>query len=105
MVVSYASVRLTRSATPALEELAVLLQGGASRPPDLESRLTLLVQELLAQREAARKARAWATADGIRQALTAHGFRLEDDNAATHAVLEVAAHLKLPAIAVTLVKE
>ena len=58
-----------------------------------------------AQREAARKAKAWAAADTIRQALIAHGFRLEDSKSATHAVSEFAEALRLPAVAVTLVRE
>lgn len=102
---SYESVRLTRPAMAAVEELKALLADGAPRAADLQRRLTSLVQELLAHREAARKAKAWATADGIRQALTARGFRLEDTKIATHAVSEFAEALKLPAIAVTLVKE
>ena len=105
MVASYGSVRLARPATAAVEELEFLLTGGVPRPPDLERRLTALVQELLAHREAARRARAWATADGIRQALAASGFRLEDTKTATHVVSEFAEALRLPAIAVTLVKE
>jgi len=105
VVASYESVRLTRPAMAAVEELKALLADGAPRAADLQRRLTSLVQELLAHREAARKAKAWATADGIRQALTARGFRLEDTKIATHAVSEFAEALKLPAIAVTLVKE
>jgi cysteinyl-tRNA synthetase len=105
VVASYGSVRLTREATAAVLELESLLPGGVPRPPDLERRLTALVQELLAHREAARRARAWAAADGIRQALAASGFRLEDTKTATHVVSEFAEALRLPAIAVTLVKE
>ncbi len=105
VVVSYGSVRLTRPATDAVAELEALLTGGAPRPTDLESRLTSLVQELLVNREAARKAKVWATADSIRQALAAHGFRLEDTKTATHVVSEFGDATKLPPIAVTLVKE
>jgi cysteinyl-tRNA synthetase len=105
VVASYGSVRLTREATAAVLELESLLPGGVPRPPDLERRLTALVQELLAHREAARRARAWAAADGIRQVLAASGFRLEDTKTATHVVSEFAEALRLPAIAVTLVKE
>ncbi len=105
VVVSYGSMRLTRPAMAAIAELETLLTGGAPRPADLEGRLTILVQELLANREAARRAKAWATADGIRQALAAHGFRLEDTKNATHVVSGFPEAMKLPAIAVTLVRE
>jgi len=105
VVASYGSVRLVRPAAAAVEELDALLGAGAARPADLERRLTALVQELLTHREAARRAGAWAAADGIRQALAARGFRLEDSKTATHAVSEFAEALKLPAVAVTLVKE
>ncbi len=105
VVASYGSVRLTRPAMAAVEEWEALLADGGPRSADVERRLTSLVQELLAHREAARKAKAWATADGIRQALTGRGVRLEDTKSATHAVSEFAEALKLPAIAVTLIKE
>jgi cysteinyl-tRNA synthetase len=105
VVSPFASVRLERPADEALQELAALLRPEGSRPGDLERRLTSVVQELLAQREAARKAKAWAAADTIRQALIAHGFRLEDSKSATHAVSEFAEALRLPAVAVTLVRE
>ena len=105
VVSGFGSVRLERSANEALQELAALLRPEGPRPGDLERRLTSLVQELLAQRETARKAKAWAAADVIRQALIAHGFRLEDTKSATHAVSEFAEALRLPAVAVTLVRE
>jgi cysteinyl-tRNA synthetase len=105
VVSSFGVVHLGRPLEAALEELAALLKDETPRPADLERRLTTMVQELLVHREAARKAKAWAAADGIRQALAAHGFRLEDTKTATHAVSEFAGVLRLPAIAVTLVKE
>jgi cysteinyl-tRNA synthetase len=105
VVVSYGSVHLSRSAAAAIEELDALLRGGVPNRADLEARLTSLVQELLAHREAARRAKAWAMADGIRQALAAHGFRLEDTKTATHVMSEFAKATKLPPIAATLVKE
>jgi cysteinyl-tRNA synthetase len=105
VVASYRSVRLTRPATAAVAELETLLTDETARPPDLQGRLTALVQELLANRESARRARAWATADEIRQALASHGFRLEDTKNATHVVSELPETMKLPVIAVTLVKE
>ena len=105
IVSAFGSVRLERPADEALQELAALLRPEGSRPGDLERRLTSVLQELLAQREAARKAKAWAAADTIRQALIAHGFRLEDSKSATHAVSEFAEALRLPAVAVTLVRE
>ena len=105
VVTSYASVALARSAKAALEELETLLTEGAPRPADLERRLAGVVQELLAHREAARRAKAWGTADSIRQALIRHGFRLEDTQMATHVLLEPSDALALPPIAITLVKE
>ena len=105
VVTSYASVHLTRPVTAALAELDTLLSDGQPRPAVLQSRLTVLVQELLANRESARRAKAWATADGIRQALAVHGFRLEDTKNATHVASEFGEDRKLPVIAVTLVKE
>ena len=105
VVVSYRSVPLTRPAEAAIEDLAALLGSGPSSPADLEHRLTILVQELLAHREAARRAKAWVRADRIRQALAAHGFRLEDTKTATHVVSEFANATGHPSIAATLVKE
>jgi len=105
VVASYASVPLARPATAALRELATLLAQRVSRPTDLERRLASVVQELLAHREAARSAKEWGTADSIREALTGHGFRLEDTKTATHVVSEFSEALMLPPIAVTLVKE
>ena len=105
LVASFASIRLGRSATGALEELASLLSTGGPRPADIAGRLTSLVQELLAHREAARRAKAWDTADAIRKALSQHGFRIEDTRMATQAVSRWAADSELPALAVTLVKE
>ena len=98
-------MRRERTASVALEELDALVQCEPPRPVDLEPRLTSVVQELLAHREAARKVRDWATADAIRDALVAHGLRLEDTKTATHAVSDFAEVYKLPAIAVTLVTE
>jgi cysteinyl-tRNA synthetase len=105
LVSTFRSVRRERTAAVALEELEALVQCEPRRPVDLEPRLTSVVQELLAHREAARKARDWATADAIRDALVAHGLRLEDTKTATHAVSGFAEVRKLPAIAVTLVTE
>jgi len=105
LVSTFRSVRRERTAAVALEELEALVQCEPPRPVDLEPRLTSVVQELLAHREAARKARDWATADAIRDALVAHGLRLEDTKTATHAVSDFAEVRKLPAIAVTLVTE
>ncbi len=105
VVSAFATVRLQRAAAEALRELTVLVQCGASSPADQERHLTSVVQELLAHREAARRAKAWAAADAIRQALTAQGFRLEDTKTATHAVSQSTETHRLPAIAVTLVRE
>jgi cysteinyl-tRNA synthetase len=103
--VSFSAVRLERPASRALEELGALLESDSPAPADVGERLISVVQELLAHREAARRAKAWATADAIRQTLTAHTFRIEDTRTATHAVSEFATDRKLPLIAVTLVKE
>jgi cysteinyl-tRNA synthetase len=103
--VSYGSVRLHRPAGAALEELETLLRSESPGAADVGERLGAVVRELLAHREAARKAKAWASADAIRQALTAHRFRIEDTRKATHAVSEFAPERGLPAVAVTLLTE
>ncbi len=105
IVNSYRSVRLDRPVAVALEELTALMKSDAPGPADLGARLSRVVQELLAHREAARMTRAWATADAIRQALTAHGFRIEDTKTATHAVSACLEVLRLRPISVTLVKQ
>jgi len=63
------------------------------------------VLEILAHREAARRARSWTAADEIRKSLAAHGFRLEDTKTATHAVSESAESAGLSPVTVTLVRE
>ena len=105
MVGTFQSVPRERTAAVALEELVELLRCEPPLPADLQARLTSVVQELLAHREAARRAREWASADAIRVSLVANGFRLEDTKTATHAVSDFAEARKLPEIAVTLVKE
>ncbi len=105
IVSTFRAVRLDRPAAAALQELDSLVQCQQPRPADLKTRLTAVVQELLAHREAARKGKAWATADAIRDGLVAHGLRLEDSRSATHAVSAFAEGLRLPAIAVTLITE
>ncbi len=105
VVSTFRSMRLERPAAAALQEVDALVACDTPRPADLEMRLTSLVQELLAHRESARKAKDWAMADAIREALLGHGLRLEDTKTATHAVSEFAEVLRLPAIAVTLVRE
>ncbi len=99
------AVRLDRPVEGALQELAALVAGEGPRPESLADRLTAVVQELLAHREAARQEKAWAAADAIRQALTASGFRLEDTKTAIHAVSQFVDGPGRSAIAVTLVKE
>ncbi len=96
-------VRLERPAHDALEELAALLVGGPAAA-DLDRRLTSVVQELLAHREAARNRRDWAAADEIRQALLAHAIRIDDTRTATRAVSAFPTERKLPELNVTLVK-
>ena len=98
------AVPLTRSASEAQAELGRLLQATAMAPADLEGRLVTVLQELLAHREAARGAKAWAEADQIRQALSAHGFRIEDTRTATHAISEFVGEQRRSSIDVTLVK-
>jgi cysteinyl-tRNA synthetase len=94
-----------RPAEAALEELETLVAVRAAWPADLTGRLAGVIQELLAQREAARRAKAWGTADSIRQALVRHGFRLEDTKRATHVVSEFSDAQAFPPIAITLLKE
>jgi cysteinyl-tRNA synthetase len=105
LVASYASVPRARPAEAALEELETLVAVRAAWPADLTGRLAGVIQELLAQREAARRAKAWGTADSIRQALVRHGFRLEDTKRATHVVSEFSDAQAFPPIAITLLKE
>jgi len=98
------AVPLTRSASEAQAELGQLLQATAMAPADLEGRLVTVLQELLAHREAARGSKAWAEADRIRHALSAHGFRIEDTRTATHAISEFVGEQRRSPIDVTLVK-
>ncbi len=105
MIRAFGAVRLDRPVEGALRELAALVQGEGRLSEGLADRLTVVVEELLAHREAARRNKAWSAADAIRQVLTASGFRLEDTKVATHAVSQVTDGPGGPAIAVTLVKE
>jgi cysteinyl-tRNA synthetase len=105
VVRTFGAVRLERPVESALQELAALVAGEGPRPESRADRITAVVQELLAHREAARQGKAWAAADAIRQALTASGFRLEDTKTATHAISQFGDGPGRPAIAVTLVKE
>ena len=99
-----AAVTVTRSVGDALGDLGRLLAAAAPHPADLGTELARVVQELLALREAARKNKAWAEADRIRQALGAHGIRVDDTRTACHAVSEFPAERGLPAVNVSLVK-
>jgi len=104
-VSSATAVGLTRPVEAAAEELRRLL---AAEPPyrdDLRAQLTDVVRELLALREAARKRKAWAEADEIRQALAASGIRVDDTRTACHATSEFSRERGLPAVSVSLVKE
>jgi cysteinyl-tRNA synthetase len=101
---SLTTIPLIRSSTDALAELENLLQAKGPVPVESEERLTAVVLELLAHREAARKARAWDEADRIRQMLSAHGFRIEDTRTATHAISEFPMERGRPPIEVTAVK-
>lgn len=101
---SLSSIPLIRPAADALAELGHLLRAKEAGPADLEERLTAVVLELLAHREAARKAKAWDEADRIRQTLSAHGFRIEDTRTATHGISEFPMERRRPSIDVTVVK-
>jgi cysteinyl-tRNA synthetase len=103
-VTAFSAVRLERPAEAALADLARLL--GEAGPPaaEHEGRLGALLQELLAQREAARRAKAWAAADAIRDGLAIRGIRLEDTRQATHATAEFPGDPRRLPVAVTLVR-
>jgi cysteinyl-tRNA synthetase len=99
------AVTLTRSADEAVGELTRLLAVPPPYPAERSTELTGVVRELLALREAARKQRAWAEADGIRRALVAAGIRVDDTRQACHATSEFPADRGLPAVAVSVTKE
>ena len=82
-----------------------LLHAPPPYPAERSAELTGVVRELLALREAARKQRAWAEADGIRRALVAAGIRVDDTRQACHATSEFPADRGLPAVAVSVTKE
>jgi len=102
--VAFSAVRLERPAEAALAELGRLLGETDPPTPEGEARLGALLQELLAQREAARRAKAWAAADAIRDGLTQRGIRLDDTRQATHATAEFPGDPRRQPIAVTLVR-
>jgi len=105
LVSSFGTLRLERPANSALDELTALVRTGRAVVPSARAQLGTLVLEILAHREAARRARSWAVADEIRRSLAAHGFRLEDTKTATHAVSESAESAGQSPITVTLVRE
>jgi cysteinyl-tRNA synthetase len=98
------TVALTRTTDQAVGDLRRLLAIDPPYPADLGAQLTGVVRELLALREAARGKRAWAEADGIRQALAVHGIRVDDTRTACHAISEFPPERGLPAVSVSLVK-
>ena len=98
------TVSLTRSTEEAVAELTRLLAAPPPASPELATQLTNLVQELLALREAARKKKAWAEADRIRQALVASRIRVDDTRTACHATSEFPPERGLPPVNVSLVK-
>ena len=98
------AVSITRSAEEAVVELTRLLAAKPPAPAELAAQLTSLVQELLALREVARKKKAWAEADRIRQALSASGIRVDDTRTACHATSEFSPERGLPPVNVSLVK-
>jgi cysteinyl-tRNA synthetase len=99
------AVRLIRSAGEALGELTRLLAAPPPYPVERGAEIANVVRELLALREAARKNRAWAEADGIRQTLVAAGIRVDDTRRAAHATSEFPADRGLPAVTVSVTKE
>jgi cysteinyl-tRNA synthetase len=99
------AVRLIRSPDEALGELTRLLAAPPPYPTERGAEITGVVRELLALREAARKQRAWADADGIRRALVAAGIRVDDTRRAVHATSEFPADRGLPAVTVSVTKE
>ena len=98
------AVEITRSVEAASAELGRLLATEPPYPVGLRAQLTEVVRELLALREAARKRRAWAEADEIRQTLTASGIRVDDTRTACHATLEFPSDPGISAVRVSLVK-
>jgi cysteinyl-tRNA synthetase len=98
------AVTVTRPAEEAMADLQRMLASEPPYPPELGAQLTGVVRELLALREAARKKKAWAEADGIRQTLGAHGIRVDDTRTAYHAISEFPQARGLPAVNVSLVK-
>ena len=102
-VAAYSVIRLERGAEAALAELAEQASRRGGPGPD-EGRLRAVMQELLAHREAARRGKAWAGADAIRDGLAARGIRLDDTRHATHATLEFPGDPRRLPVAVTLVR-
>jgi cysteinyl-tRNA synthetase len=98
------AVAPTRTAAEAMGDLAQLLASVPPRPTDFGAKLAGVVRELLALREAARKRKAWAEADGIRNALAARGIRVDDTRAACHAIAEFPPERGLPDFTVSLVR-
>jgi cysteinyl-tRNA synthetase len=112
-VAAFGAIRLDRTAEAALAELTALAgpaspagePGSPMAPPGIdEERLRSVLQELLAHREAARRGKAWATADAIRDGLAARGIRLDDTRHATHATAEFPGDPRRLPVAVTLVR-
>jgi cysteinyl-tRNA synthetase len=103
-VSSASAVTVTRSTEEALGEIMRLVATDPPYPAGFGAALAGVVQELLALREAARKDKAWAEADRIRQTLGAQGIRVDDTRTAVHAVSEFPAERGLPTVNVSLVK-
>jgi cysteinyl-tRNA synthetase len=99
------AVGITGSVEAARAELDRLLATKPPYPVEFRAQLTDVLRELLALREAARKRRAWAEADEIRQTLIVSGVRVDDTRTACHATLEFSQDRGLPAVSVSLVKE
>jgi cysteinyl-tRNA synthetase len=99
------AVGITGSVEAARAELDRLLATKPPYPVEFRAQLTDVLRELLALREAARKRRAWAEADEIRQTLIVSGVRVDDTRTACHATLEFSQDRGLSAVSVSLVKE
>jgi cysteinyl-tRNA synthetase len=104
IVVRRQGINLARPASDVLAELRALAGSDPASAVDLPARLTRVLAELLALREAARDRKAWGEADAIRTALLAEGVRIDDTRTAAQAIAEFPAERQLPAVSVILLK-
>jgi cysteinyl-tRNA synthetase len=75
LAVTWETIRAANRATDRAVRLADAV--------DAEETLSTEVAALIQQREAARAARDWATADGLREAIRQHGYEIEDTPSGT----------------------